>query len=326
MSGLFCYFDGAYIPQSEAKVSVDDRAFLFAAGLYEVTKSLPGPHLFGEAEHMKRLMRGLEALSISNATSDAFTKDLPTISRKLLAMNGLEQKEATIYVQVSQGVPGPRAHYFPPPETKPTLYVFAKPLAVYEESFFTAGVTATVVPDIRWGRCDLKTTCLLPNCMAKQKAKEHGAYECLLTRQDNGETFIVEASHSNVFAVIDGQLWTESLSKNVLPGITRNLIVDRATEDLGIAIVEKPIPVSRWSEVTELFTTSTGPDVAPIVSVLEVGQVGDGKVGPVTKRVIEAFRGKWLQADKATADERLAALGLKVDTAVVEAARAEHKA
>jgi D-alanine transaminase len=301
----------------------------FSCGIYEVTKAYAGLALFGEAEHMKRLVTGLEALSITNSVAKDFVAQLPTISRKLLLLNGLEDKDATVYLQVTQGVaPGGRAHYYPPPETPPTIYVFAKPMAAFAPGFFEDGVTATVMQDIRWGRCDIKTTSLLPNAMAKEKAKQHGAYECLLTRDEKNadgttSTYIVEASHSNVFGVIDGALWTTPLGSNILPGITRNLIVEKATKDLGIPIVEKPIPVDRWSEVTEVFTTSTGPDVAPIINVLGIGQVGDGKVGPITKKLLAAFRGEWLEVDKETSSARLEALGYKVDHAAIDALRAE---
>lgn len=308
MAGLMCYLNGEYILQSEAKISVDDRAFLFGDGLYEVSKTVGG-HICWEAEHMLRLERGIRELKMDNARS--VVKELPAISRKLLALNGLADKDATIYVQVSRGA-APRYHAFPAPETPPTVYVFAKPMAPLPPSAFADGVSATTMQDIRWGRCDLKTTCLLPNCMAKQKAKEHGAYECLLVRDGpDGDKLIVEASHSNAFVVLGGELWTTPLSQNILPGITRNVIVARAAS-LGIKVHEEAAPMSRWSEITEVFTTSTGPDVAPIVKV-DDRVVGDGKVGPVTKALLAAFAGAWLEDDKATTAARMAAAGYPLE-------------
>jgi len=302
MPGLFCYLNGEFIPHADAKVSVDDRGFLFADGMYEVTKACKG-HLFGEAEHMVRLRRGLTELRIDSALP--VVDELPAIARKLLQLNGLADKDATVYVQITRGV-APRYHAFPAADTPPTVYVIAKPLAAYPASFFEDGVTAVTMPDMRWKRCDIKTISLLPNVLAKQKAKEHDAYECLLVREDK---FIVEASHSNVFAVIDGQLWTPARD-NILPGISRDVIVAKAG-DLGITVVETAIPIARWADITELFTTSTGPDVAPIVKV-DDKVVGDGKVGPVTKQLLAAFAGRWLEEDKATAAARMAAAGVAV--------------
>lgn len=308
MSGLYCYLNGDFLLQSEAKVSVDDRGFLFADGVYEVTKAVAG-HLFGEAEHMQRLRRGLRELSIDAGVP--VVDKIPAISRKLLALNGLADKDATVYVQITRGA-APRYHAFPAPETPPTVYVFAKPLAALPVSAFEDGLTGVTMPDLRWARCDIKSVSLLPNCLAKQKAKEAGAYECLLVREGK---YIVEASHSNAFAVIDGELWTTPLDQNVLPGITRAVIMEKAGA-LGIKIKEAAIPLERWAEITELFTTSTGPDVAPIVK-LDDRVVGNGKVGPITRALLGAFAGPWLAEDKATAAERMAAAGLSVTDASI---------
>lgn len=221
MSGLTCYLNGDYMPHGDAKVPVDDRGFLFADGVYEVIKSYGG-YIFTEKEHCDRLRRGLSELRFSGC--DGVVEEVMAAGKELLKRNKLETSDATIYIQITRGC-APRAHAFPNPPVKPTVYVIAKPFKMPPAEQLDNGVGAVTHPDQRWARCDIKSISLLPNVLANQKAKEAGCYECLLIRDGN----IVEASHSNVFAVLDGALYTHPLD-NILPGITRGVIVRRAGE------------------------------------------------------------------------------------------------
>jgi D-alanine transaminase len=262
------YLNGVYVQESCALIKVSDRGFLFADGVYEVTRAEPGSHLFLEAAHLRRLARGLRELRID---APGLLSSLPGIARELLRANGLCDATATVYVQVTRGAHSPRAHVFPPAGTPATVYVAARPLAVPAAA---AGASAVCVPDERWARCDLKTVSLLPNVLAKQRAAEAGAYEALLVRGGA----VVEASHSNAFAVLDGELWTAPLD-NILPGVSRAVIVERAHE-LGLTVVERAIPLERLASASEVFVSSTGPDVQAITSV-DGKPVADGAVGPV---------------------------------------------
>jgi D-alanine transaminase len=313
---LVIYLNGAFLPLSEAKVSVEDRGFLFSDGIYEVTKvygtSGGPPHIFTEKEHAARMRRGMSELrfgeggssgSSGSSTStqkplllDAVVDEVARVSRELLSRNGLASRpgeDATVYVQVTRGS-APRAHAFPPPSTPLNVFVAAKPFSNPPPSAFADGVAAVSTPDLRWARCDIKSVSLLPNILANQLAKERGAYECLLTRAGN----IVEASHSNVFAVLDGRLVTHPLADNILPGITRGVLMARARE-VGVEAVEAPIPVARLGDVTELFVTATTTEVMPIVR-LDGKAVGGGKVGPVTRALREAWAG-WVEEDRRAA-------------------------
>ena len=284
---------GAFLPPAECRISVDDRGFLFADGLYEVTKAYTGGLLFTEAQHMTRLERGLRELSIgeNDAARDALLSEVRTVSRELLNRNRLLDGPATIYVQITRGT-APRAHAFPKPPVAPTVFVAAKPFTEPPATSFSDGVAAVTERDTRWGRCDLKTVGLLANVLANQRAKAAGAYECLFVRGRN----VVEASHSNVFAVIDGELVTPPL-ENLLAGVTRSVILARAGE-LGIRTREGPIPISAIrprGAASELFTTATTTEAMPIVEV-DCKRVGDGKVGPITRALREAWP-RWVAED-----------------------------
>lgn len=224
-SDLVCYLNGQYMLHSEAKIPVDDRGFLFADGIYEVIKSYNG-YVFTEAEHLSRLRRGLKELRFD--CGKAVVAEVVAAGRELLKRNKLEDVDATIYIQITRGC-APRAHAFPNPPVLPTVYVIAKPFKAPPQSSFDDGVGVVTTADNRWGRCDIKSISLLPNCMANQMAKEKGCYECLFLRGEGANKNIVEASHSNVFGVIDGVLYTQPLD-NILPGITRQVILSRAGE------------------------------------------------------------------------------------------------
>jgi len=272
------YLNGELIPKERALVSVDDRGFLFADGIYEVTPAYWGT-FFRIERHLQRMRRGLAELRI-----DFDPESLVDVHRRLLAENGLEGKEAAIvYVQITRGA-APRAHAFPTTAVRPTVYGFAKefervPRAVWEEGF-----AATTVPDRRWARADIKTIGLLPNCLALQAAVEAGSTDALLVK----DGVALEGAHSNFFAVLDGTVTTHPATNHVLHGITREYVLELSRE-LELPVEERPIQLEELARAEEAFFTGTTTEIRPMVRI-DGRQVGDGLVGPVAKRLMDAYQ------------------------------------
>jgi D-alanine transaminase len=276
------YLDGAYLPRDEARVSVDDRGFLFGDGAYEVTRAVNG-RLFEAEGHRRRLARTLRGLRIALADDELAALD--AVAERLLRENALTDGEATVYLQVTRGAAVPRTHHFPPAGTRPTVYLAASRF-VPPEALRERGASVILVPDIRWARCDLKTVNLLPNALAKQRATEAGADEAVFVR----DGVVLEGAHTNVFAVLDGVLRTAPATNYILPGITRDVVLDLAPS-LGIAVREYPLLADELPRASELFVTSTTSDVLPVVRV-DGAPVGDGVPGPVARRLMEALRAR----------------------------------
>jgi D-alanine transaminase len=199
------------------------------------------------------------------------------VCERLVSDNGLSDGEATVYMQVSRGA-APRTHHFPPAATRPTVYAAASRFVVPREQR-DAGVRAISFPDFRWLRCDLKTVNLLGAVLARQAATEAGAYEAILLR----DGVVTEGAATNAFAVIDGVLRTHPLGNLILPGITREVVVQLIQEN-GITLVETPITQSELLRASELFLCGTTTDVTPVVT-LDDKPVGNGVPGPVTRRL-----------------------------------------
>jgi D-alanine transaminase len=275
---MIVFLNGEYVDHANARVSVDDRGFLFADGVYEVVRVYEG-RIFAMQPHMRRMRNGLGQLRIN----DGMIEDLPKICECLLDRNELRTGDATIYLQVTRGA-APRGHAFPSPEVRPTVYALARPFKNYPDSYFTDGVPTVTVPDTRWSRCDIKSVALLPNVLANQQAKDAGAFEALFVR----DGILIEGSHSNLWGVIDGEAVTYPSSGYILGGITRDLILERAHE-AGVKVREAPIMMDEFDKVQELFLSGTTTEVMPIAKV-DDKIVGNGKPGPVTKKLMEAFK------------------------------------
>jgi D-alanine transaminase len=271
------WLNGEYLPRERALVPVDDRGFVFGDGIYEVTRAVDG-RLFELERHLRRLAQGLEALRIPAALPD---RALVELHERLLAENDLLEGEATVYVQVTRGV-APRSHQFPVPAPRPTLFAsasrFVPNLAAQRD-----GAAAVTAPDIRWARCDLKTINLLGSVLAKQHAADHGVLDTVLLR----DGFVTEGSHTNIMAVVDGELRTAPKSPYILAGVTRDVVLELARE-LGIAVREEPILHGELARLDELLLTGTTTDITPLVR-LDGRNVGDGAVGPVTRALQAAF-------------------------------------
>ena len=276
------YLNGAYMPRAEARVSVDDRGFLFGDGVYEVTRAREG-RLFEPARHFARLARGLQGLAIA-WPAGLDPAGLQGISERLLRENGLESGDATVYLQITRGA-SERRHHFPPPETRPTVFLAATRLAVPEE-LRLRGAQAITTPDLRWARCDLKTVNLLPNVLAKQQAVAAGAFEAILVR----DGVVTEGASSNLFAVIDGVLRTHPATERILAGITREVVLELAGE-LGLRAVEDAIPLAELRGASEVMVTATTADVMPVVAV-DRRPVGAGASGPMARALHTALRAR----------------------------------
>ncbi len=269
------YVNGSFVPRAEARVSVEDRGFVFGDGVYEVLRAING-RLFASRFHNDRLRRSLDGIRITLAGGDS-PERFADIGRQLLKENDLLNGEATVYMQVTRGATT-RVHNFPPSQIQPTVYISVARFTPYAELART-GATAISHPDLRWGRCDLKTINLLPNVLASQAAKERGAFEAMLIR----DGIVTEGAKTNFFGVVNGSLRTHPCDTHILPGITRSVLRDLA-RDVGIALDETPIKEAEIPRLTELFLTGTTTDVMPVVK-LNDRPVGDGKPGELTRRL-----------------------------------------
>ena len=252
------YLNGTFVPRAEARISVEDRGFVFGDGVYEVLRAING-RLFSRRLHNDRLKRSLQGVRISLAGDDS-PESLTEIGKQLLRENGLLQGEATVYMQVTRGV-ATRAHNFPPPDVPPTIYISVARFTPYSE-LARNGAPAISHPDLRWGRCDLKTLNLLPNVLASQTAKERGAFEAMLIR----DGVVTEGTKANFFGVVDGSLRTHPSDTHILPGITRAVLRDLARE-VSIDIDETPIRSDEIPRLSELFLTGTTTDVLSLIHI-----------------------------------------------------------
>jgi D-alanine transaminase len=271
------YLNGAYLPAEEAMIPVNDRGFLFSDGIYEVTPAYRG-HLFRFDRHLARLLRGRCELRLEGEVGD-----LEEIHHELLRRNGLEEAPvSTVYLQITRGV-APRTHAFPGEPVPLTVYASAKVYTRPSRERWARGFTAVTVPDRRWARVDLKTISLLGNVLAQQAAVDAGVDDAILVR----DGVALEGSHANMFAVLNGTLVTHPASNVILPGITRELVLELAG-GLGIPVQEAPIQVEDLARADEVFLTGTTTEVKPCVQI-DGRRVGEGVPGPVTTRLLEAF-------------------------------------
>ena len=273
---MIVYFNGKYIQKEEVCISPDDRGFLFGDGVYEVISSYTGK-LFRAEEHFKRLARSLRETRISFPDLDK----LEGITCNLIKENNLENSDALIYIQITRGA-AIRKHSFPGKETRPTVYVcileFKKPQEKMEN-----GVKIILLPEIRWERCDIKSIALLPNVLANQQAYEKNAEDAVFIR----DGFITEGSHNSFFAVFHGELHTHPKSNTILPGITRDAVIELCGK-LNIPVKEIPIPVKDLNKADECLLSGTGCEILPVVQV-DDWKVGDGRPGPLAKKLLNAF-------------------------------------
>jgi len=267
--------DGRIINLDEKVAVMEDRGYQFGDGVYEVTRVYNG-RPFALKSHMDRLYRSLRELRIPAVYT---FEELAGFHRRLIEESGLDS--AAIYLQITRGA-APRAHAFPE-NVVPCLTMSIRPAKSHAE-LRAAGAKIVFVPDERWLRCDIKSINLLANLLAKQRAKEAGAYEAVQVR----EGIVTEGSSSNFFLVKDGVLWTHPANNLILRGVTRTIIVEKLAPQLGLTVVEKPFDAAFARKADEVFLSGTNTEIMP-VALLDGDKVGDGRPGPVTSKIMEAY-------------------------------------
>ncbi|MEQ8292660.1 MAG: D-amino-acid transaminase [Roseovarius sp.] len=280
------YVNGEYLPKNEAKVSVFDRAFLMADGVYEVTSVLGGK-LIDFNGHLKRLERSLNELDMQKP--EAFD-DLLEIHRELVRANGIE--DGLIYLQVTRGAAADRDFAFPDPEeVKPTLVLFtqAKP-GLADSPAAKKGMKVISIEDIRWGRRDIKTTQLLYPSMGKMMAKKAGCDDAWMI--EDGK--VTEGTSNNAYIVKGNRIITRELSNDILHGITRAAVL-RFAREAQMEVEERSFTIDEAKAADEAFITSASTFVMPVVEI-DGARLGDGTPGHVSKRLREIYLEESLKA------------------------------
>lgn len=276
MENPIVYFNNQFLQKSEVSISPDDRGFLFADAVYEVIRSYKGKFFLFE-KHIDRLAHSLKEIRI-----DFDNSILKDISKQLLLKNDLLDADAVIYIQITRGA-FKRMHQFPTEKIPPTVYITASKTRYFPDEIKN-GVKVITVSDIRWERCDIKTTALLANILAQQEARDADAVEAIFVK--NG--LITEGSHTGVFGVKNGKIITHPKNNKVLPSITRELIIDLANE-LNIPVKEIPIYVNQRYSMDEFFVVGTSTEITPVIQINDA-VVGDGQPGKITRMLQAAFK------------------------------------
>jgi len=273
------YISGLYRPTAQATVPVEDRGYQFADGVYEVCE-VRGGRLVDERRHMARLARSLGELRIALPMSMAA---LSLVMHETVRRNRVS--DGIVYVQVTRGV-ARRDFPFPVPAAKPSVVVLARSSdRTRLEVMAREGIAVVTMPDIRWGRVDIKSIALLPNVLAKQAAREAGAWEAWLVDEAGRVT---EGASSNAWIVsAEGTLITRPLGTDILPGITRAVVIDVAGAH-GMALAERPFTVAEAHAAREAFITSASQIVLPVTRI-DGRPVGDGKPGPIAAALRRAY-------------------------------------
>lgn len=273
----WAYVNGRYVPHRSAVVHVEDRGYQFADGVYEVVAVVDG-RLVDENPHLDRLDRSLAELRIASPMARG---PLKVVMREVLRRNRI--RTGIVYLQVTRGV-ARRDHPFPK-AAEPALVVTAAAKPPPNPALLETGVKAKSVPDIRWGRCDIKSVALLPNVLAKQAAREAGAYEAWLVDEDG---FVTEGSSTNAWIVTaDGELVTRPTGHEILSGITR-MAVKKLIEREKVRYVERPFSLDEAKRAREAFVTSATSFVTPVVQI-DDAVVGNGKPGSLTRQLFDCY-------------------------------------
>ena len=272
------YVNGQYVPEEEARVSVFDRGFLMADGVYEVTSVLDGK-LVDFPGHTARLRRSLSELDMPSPATD---DDLLAIHRELVARNGIEH--GMVYLQVTRGAPPERDFAYPDAATPPTLVLFtqSKP-GLIDNPLARSGMAVVSIPDQRWARRDIKTVQLLYPSMGKMIAKAQGADDAWMVE----DGVVTEGTSNNAYIVKGNTIVTRQLGPEILSGITRAAVLACARE-AQMRVEERPFTLEEAREADEAFITSATTFVLPVVR-LDGQEIGEGRPGPVAARLREIY-------------------------------------
>ena len=273
------FLNGAYVPENEAKISIFDRGFLMADGVYEVTSVLQGKLIDFEG-HAVRLERSLNELDMGMPCTMG---ELLEIHRELVRVNEID--EGLVYLQITRGSDGDRDFAFPDPETtKSTLVLFtqSKP-GMANSAASQKGAKIISIEDIRWGRRDIKTVQLLYPSMGKMMAKKVGCDDAWMVE----EGFVTEGTSNNAYIVKGNKIITRGLSNDILHGITRAAVL-RMAKEAQMEVEERSFTIEEAKEADEAFTTSASAFVMPVVEI-DGATMGDGTPGPIAKRLREIY-------------------------------------
>jgi D-alanine transaminase len=273
--GRIAYVNGRFVPQRDAMVHIEDRGYQLADAVYEVWSLFDG-RLADAEGHFARLERSLSELSIAMPMG---RRALALVLREAVRRNRI--REGVVYLQVSRGV-APRDHAFPAGEVRPAVVITVKAVdRSAADAKAAKGVAVVTTPENRWGRCDIKTTSLLPNALARQKAKEAGAAEAWFVDELG---LVTEGAASNAWIVDrDGRLRTRDTSANILRGVTRATLM-QVIADEGLEVDERPFTPAEAVAAREAFITGAGALVLPVVSV-DGELIGNGAPGPLATRL-----------------------------------------
>lgn len=273
------YVNGDYLPEAEAKVSIFDRGFLMADGVYEVTSVLDGKLIDFEG-HAKRLARSLAELEMTCPVSEA---ELLAMHRELVARNGIEQ--GMIYLQVTRGNPGDRSFLFPDPSLPGTVVAFTQNVPnLADAPAAKVGFKVISIPDLRWSRVDIKTVQLLYPSMGKMAAKKAGVDDSWFLDEAGAVT---EGTSNNAYIVKGNRIITRALGSDILHGITRAAVLRFAAE-AQFEVEERPFTIAEAQAADEAFSTAASIFVMPVVEI-DGAAVGTGKPGPVAVRLREIY-------------------------------------
>jgi D-alanine transaminase len=271
------YLNGSFLPLEEASISVMDRGFLFGDGVYEVIPVYAGK-LFRLEQHLQRLQNSLDGVRIGNPLTTTAWRDL---LEELVSRN--TSSDQAVYLQVTRGVAPKRDHAFPA-ETRPTVFAMSNPLPAARDVAEEPGIHAITLPDIRWQHCNIKAITLLPNVILRQQAIEADTAEAILIK----DGYATEGAASNIFIVHHGILVTPPKSPALLPGITRDLIIEIAAGN-AVPYRESDITAAELASAEEIWLTSSTREISPVVR-LDDTVVGDGRPGPAWKHMIALFK------------------------------------
>ena len=270
------YVNGEYVPENEARISIFDRGVLFADAVYEVCAVLDARLIDTEA-HLARLRRSLREIGIALPLSD---EGILAIMRELVSRNTIQ--EGMVYIQVSRGVAD--RDFIPPSDAEPGVFAFAQERSLEDSPAARNGIRVVTMPDIRWGRRDIKTVALLASSLSKRDANEAGADDAWLVE----DGFITEGTASNAWIVTsDGRIVTRPLSNAILAGCTRAAVLQLA-EEAGLAVEERRFSPEEARESAEAFLTGASALVTGVVAI-DGRVLSNGAPGPLTCRLREIY-------------------------------------
>ncbi len=271
------YLNGDYIPLDKACIPIMDRGFLFGDAVYEV---IPAYHarLFRLDEHLQRLNNSLQAIGMENPLS---SNEWRTILQRLVDQQ--PEHDQSVYLQVTRGIYAKRDHCFPE-QTKATVLAMCSPFGLPGSSINREGVAAITLDDIRWHYCNIKTTALLANVLLRQQAVESNAAEAILIR--NG--YATEGAASNLFIVTEGQIITPPKSRDLLPGITRDVVLELALQN-ALPCCESDISQQQLESADEIWLTSSTREIMPVIRLNEQ-TIGHGEPGPIWHKIYSLYQ------------------------------------